>query len=260
MSPYADRFIAGISGVAFGVLGVVVCIKLGIVSIHTPHDGTDGETESKILSVADQTCDKEYLEQVVNSVRSDDTKPVDRSSESIDSTTQPEQRIAISNDPHSNDTEQELPHEQHKSEIRQWVSNHKEDIKNILSDIMPDNISEQMKDNVFEKSLFLENLENAEDHKADDNWGYEKRQEMVGIITHHPLSADYEVASITCKQLMCEVIGLVYDVDSWTQIHIAVFQNAKNIIPGWPQDGRPSNISYRSDGNTYMYTTYAFTQ
>lgn len=260
MSRYFNVFATVAFGFALGLVSTITYLKLSVVSLNTQSNNAAANIETANVLAIDEICAKRQLEKDTGGVQLGGKNSVKAPVEDANMHGRTIQQDVTSIKTHFDDSREELMDLQVSPEIRQWISGHQTHIQNTLSNIMPDEISEEMKTNIFEKSLFLENMEKTEGDASDENWGYEKTQELWGIIAHHPLSAEYEVASITCKQLMCEVIGLVYNTDSWMEIHVAIFQNATNIIPGWPNDGRPPNISFRSDGKVYMYTTYGFTQ
>ncbi|GLX80256.1 hypothetical protein tinsulaeT_35960 [Thalassotalea insulae] len=143
-----------------------------------------------------------------------------------------------------------------KEELKQWSIEHKEKLNQIIDDNMPVSISSVMKSSIGNNNQMLNDPSLQQDHIEDDNWTYLMEQDMRAYITQHELAAGFELLNISCKQLICDVIGIEREANVWFQIYRG-FYSFPNIL--FPKDGnRPLNIVRMDNGIPYIYAQIMF--
>lgn len=139
----------------------------------------------------------------------------------------------------------------------QWRQSHQQTVKNLIKDIAPNSVSPYMARQISQDSYFLMNRKKRQGDAQDEDWAYQAASELKAVIYSHPLSSDVVIKSITCKQLMCEFIGVVNNTNSWAPIHSYVKDNVANIQ--FEHGTRYGDVKYSKDGIDYVYALYRYT-
>lgn len=145
-------------------------------------------------------------------------------------------------------------------EFREWKGKQITETLDVISSEMSDDAKEFMGNLIQNKSEFYKERQNKHpETNDDDSWSYNAQKELYSLIESHPLSADYRVLKISCKELMCEVIGEVYNQSSWEEIHFGILTNATNIIPPWDKSSQKLTVThYKQEGARFAYVLYEY--
>ncbi|WP_371189260.1 hypothetical protein [Thalassotalea maritima] len=143
-----------------------------------------------------------------------------------------------------------------QEELKQWSIEHKEKLDQIIDDNMPESIASMMKSAIGNNNHMLNEASLRQDDIDDANWSYLMEQDIRAYITQNELAAGFELLNISCKQLICDVIGIEREAPAWFQIYKG-FYSFPNIL--FPTDGnRPLNIQRMDNGIPYIYAQIMF--
>ncbi|WP_371185443.1 hypothetical protein [Thalassotalea maritima] len=143
-----------------------------------------------------------------------------------------------------------------QQELKQWSVEHKEKLDQIIDDNIPESIASTMKSAIGNNNHMLNEPSLRQDDIDDANWSYLMEQDIRAYITQHELAAGFEILNISCKQLICDVIGIEREANTWFQIYKG-FYSFPNIL--FPTDGnRPLNIQRMDNGIPYVYAQIMF--
>ena len=126
---------------------------------------------------------------------------------------------------------------------------------------VPKEIAEIMKTQIPQLSKYLSDREKAYDDASDEEWAYNKKIELESMLNTHAMSDDIEILSLSCLQLMCEVIATIYSDDSWKNIDRYIYSNSKGHIESRNLNYIPSLTFQDTDGiKSYVYRQYEFSR
>ncbi|WP_018277934.1 hypothetical protein WKI13_09190 [Teredinibacter turnerae] len=145
-------------------------------------------------------------------------------------------------------------------EFRAWTDDRAREVEAIINNIAKDySVREHMLEKIKSESQFLNPRDAEQDPYDDEIWAYEKKQELANIIYSQPGSSSLEISSITCKQLLCEVIGKERD-NAWLPILRQILIQAKNIDYKNNNSEKTFGVLYRGDeSDSYFYKIFRFT-
>lgn len=148
-----------------------------------------------------------------------------------------------------------------KSEFSRWAALRRQEVESTINSIA-DEFSghKHMLNMIKDKSEYFEPRESTQDPYKDEDWAYEKTQELQNIIYSHPNSGSLEIISINCKQLMCEVIGKD-NGNAWIPVVVQIMISAKNIIRSEDHNDEAFGVVFMGDGEeSYFYKVFEFTK
>lgn len=145
-------------------------------------------------------------------------------------------------------------------EFRAWTDGRAREVEAIINNIAKGYSGrEQMLEKIKSESQFLNPRDTEQDPYDDEIWAYEKKQELTNIIYSQPGSSSLEISSITCKQLLCEVIGKERD-NAWLPILMEIMMHAKNIDHRNNNSQKAFGVLFMGEeGNSYFYKIFRFT-
>ncbi|MCU4677293.1 hypothetical protein N7931_16845 [Catenovulum sp. 2E275] len=148
---------------------------------------------------------------------------------------------------------------QEKSEIKQWAKNHIDDLEQIMDDNFPENIAENMKAGILENNDFLNDTELQQQAELDENWAYLMEQDIRSLIAQDQNSDGFQLLQVTCKQLVCDILGIETQPYSWNKIMSGLFRGLSN-IRFETDSSKIRNLSWFQDDISYTYAQLLFKQ
>ena len=143
-------------------------------------------------------------------------------------------------------------------ELRQWSEAHKTEVGEVIAKMASESTAESMTQKIYEGSQFLSEMEETLDQSSNEFWAYQAKAELETLIYSHPLAHDVEIVSLSCKQLMCELIAVVNNLDSWFQIDFHIRNNVRRINNELPA----LNLFHRDPESSasYYYNIYRYNE
>jgi len=139
-----------------------------------------------------------------------------------------------------------------------WAESHTQEIYDTVNRIASKEAAWGMRHTIGKYSQFTKPRAKKIDDAQDTEWSQQKEYELTTLIQTHPLSADFALIKITCKQLMCEIFGTVYNDDSWHSIYQSLLKNANNIIPPWEANEELLMSKFKDGESEYGYVLCDF--
>lgn len=143
--------------------------------------------------------------------------------------------------------------------LNQWALLHKEKLFETITANVPDGLADAMKNVIAENNNFLNNPELLQNVDKDENWAYITEQDLRNLIDQNPLSADFNLLKLTCKQLTCEVFGSETKKGTWRKIYWSLLQSLSTLKQPDSSNSRDS-ISFSDEGIAYIYFKLKFSE
>lgn len=188
-------------------------------------------------------------------------KPVSRSSISPENSSEiaaddEKTNLAPAVDSSENHADEYYTLETRKETLIDWSVNHKNKLHQIFDENMPQSISSSMKSSLVNNNTMLNDPTVEQDTIEDDNWAFLMEQDIRAHITQHDLSAGFDILNISCKQLICDIVGIERQANSWLPIYRG-FYSFPNIR--FRSEGKkPKNIVRTDQGIQYIYAQIIF--
>ena len=144
-----------------------------------------------------------------------------------------------------------------QKELEEWSVEHKDRINELVTSIMSSESSEHMKSQISQENDFLSEPSIEQDAAEDDNWAYNMEQHLKVLIAQHELSDKFELVNLSCKQLMCDILGIEKEGGSWCKLYISLLQNAPMAeFPNGNDD--PKSVVYMEGDVAVVYDQIRF--
>jgi hypothetical protein len=143
-----------------------------------------------------------------------------------------------------------------KQELEDWSSNHREHLLNIIDAKVPDGLKKKYIDIMSKENDFLDAPTIKQDPVIDSDWAFMMEQQLREIIEEDESSDNFELYSLTCKQLTCEIVGGETVANTWTAIFTNLMGNQELAVQLDHQYVQGSSIS--KDGINYVYFQLKF--
>lgn len=144
-----------------------------------------------------------------------------------------------------------------QKELEEWSAVHKEQINELVSAHLSNETAEHMKLQISKDNDFLSQPPIKQDPIEDDNWAYNMEQQLKVLIYQHELSESFELLNLSCKQLMCDILGVEKENRAWFKLYVNLLQNAPNIeMPDGNND--PKSVVYRENDVAVVYSQFRF--
>jgi hypothetical protein len=141
--------------------------------------------------------------------------------------------------------------------LSHWTTLHKEKLFETISTNVPENLADAMINVISENNSFLNSPQLVQDADIDENWAYITEQDLLNLIAQNPLSVDFNLLTLTCKQLTCEVFGSEKTKGIWHKIYWSLLQALPTLKKPDSSNERNS-ISFSDEGISYIYYKLKF--
>lgn len=142
-------------------------------------------------------------------------------------------------------------------ELVSWSKDYQKELFNIVDENMPTHTADFMKLQLSKNSFLLNNSELKQDLEEDDNWAFLMEDNIRSAIEQHELKPDFDILSIKCKQLSCEVMGIERAVNTWHSIYVSLISTLPNAIFPSVNDGSGS-YSVKEGVVDYSFSNISF--
>lgn len=117
--------------------------------------------------------------------------------------------------------------------------------------------AEHMKLQISKDNEFLSQPPINQDPIEDENWAYNMEQQLKVLISQHELSDSFELLNLSCKQLMCDILGVEKDGNTWFKLYISILQAAPNAE--FPDDNNATkSVQYMEGDIAVVYSQIKF--
>jgi hypothetical protein len=138
-----------------------------------------------------------------------------------------------------------------------WSKAYQKELFDIVDNNMPAHTADFMKLQLNKNSLLLNNRKLKQNAQEDENWAFLMEDNIRFAIEQHELKPDFDILSIKCKQLSCEIIGIERGVDTWHEIYVSLFSALPNAI--FPDiNDSPRSYSIREGDVDYSFSNISF--
>jgi len=144
-----------------------------------------------------------------------------------------------------------------QKELEEWSVVHKDQINELVSAHMSNKTAEHMKLQISKDNEFLSQPPINQDPIEDENWAYNMEQQLKVLISQHELSHSFELLNLSCKQLLCDILGVEKDGNTWFKLYINLLQTAPNAeFPDGNND--PIFVTYLEGDVAVVYSQIRF--
>lgn len=145
-----------------------------------------------------------------------------------------------------------------QNELKEWSVNHKDQINKLISSHMTSESAEHMQFQISKNNEFLSQPPINQDPIEDENWAYNMEQQLTVLISQHELSDSFELLNLSCKQLLCDILGVEKDGNTWFKVYISLLQTAPGAeFPDGNND--PKSVQYMEGDVAIVYSQIRFT-
>lgn len=145
-----------------------------------------------------------------------------------------------------------------KEELKQWAAQHKSELNKLINTHVPNHIADNMFNMVVENNEFLTEPRIKQNPDIDNNWAYNTEQELTSYIKNHTEADKFDLISVSCKQLKCDVLGIEKEAQAWIKIFFSMFKNLPNVNPP-DSSGDTTSFSFlNGDSTTSIYYQLKF--
>lgn len=214
------------------------------------------QTEQPISQLQAQTSSNNSKVTAAKNTANNDLTSV-KTEKTTSSTATNEDPIAIIEAIPENTAAQSITPEQ-TAELRSWASKHKADLNELINTHLPNHIAQNMIDMIGQNNEFLTQPTVKQDPAIDANWAFNTEQELRSYIENHPESNHFDLISVSCKQLKCDVLGIEKEAQAWIKIFFSMFKNLPNVNPP-DSSGDTNSFSFlNGDDTTSVYYQLKF--
>ncbi len=93
----------------------------------------------------------------------------------------------------------------------------------------------------------------------DESWAYVMERDIQSAIAQHENADSFVVHNITCKQRLCDVLGLELAEGIWMKIYISLIQALPNVVPPNSNSGL-RQVRFSEPGGNLIYGQLAFSK
>lgn len=151
-----------------------------------------------------------------------------------------------------------FPEQGAKSEVLvAWSKEYEKQLFDIVENNMSTHTADFMKLQLTKNSFLLNNRQLKQDSEEDANWAYLMEDNIRSAIEQHELKPDFDILSIKCKQLSCEIMGIERAVNTWHNIYVSLLSELPNAIFPDINDGS-SSYSIKEGDVDYSFSNISF--
>lgn len=140
-----------------------------------------------------------------------------------------------------------------------WVTQHKKELDSLIDTNLPGDAGQQLKQAVSTNNLMLDDKRINQPEQQDELWSQNTQQQLTDIISQSQYAGGIQLVGVTCKQLMCEIIVIQNNNNSWFKLLKDIYPKLINdlgIVPG-PNDKYKSVMRFQGD-QSYIYFQLGF--
>jgi len=143
-----------------------------------------------------------------------------------------------------------------EDELKEWSSNHKTTVQDLITTHMSPEAAESMFGMIAKDNEFLTKPTFQQSSETDQVWAFEMEQQLQYLIEQHELSPQFELLNISCKQLMCDIVGIEKQARSWLTIYFSLLSSIATIDTS--NENGTKSIQYVQDENYITYWQIKF--
>jgi len=125
----------------------------------------------------------------------------------------------------SNEEREEL-----RQDLQQWSASHTDDLNELITAHMSGSAAKHLQTQILENNTLLSEPPIKQDGANDLNWSYDMEQHLRDVIGELASDGQLELLSLSCKQLVCDVLGLEQEPHAWLKIYINILHSVPNVI------------------------------
>ncbi len=140
--------------------------------------------------------------------------------------------------------------------LLEWASEHRSNLSQVIDESLPESVANVMKLAVFKDNAMLETPLAQQENGIDDAWAYLTEQKIRDHIFQHNLGSGIDLLSVTCKQLMCDILAIEREAHAWFEIYKSLYQLPQIRYPD--SEYQPTNVQRVENGIAYGYGQIMF--
>ncbi len=156
-----------------------------------------------------------------------------------------------------------LPHLEPEEYERQtqnfvkWSDDHKNELDTVIDSYLSGDAADYFKTSILKSNDLYENQTIEQDETDDEIWSYLMEQDINALIMQHEHNNAIDLITVTCKQLICEIILIENQPGFWWEIYKSLRMQLPNVQR--PTEGnRPRNITNSQSDIKFLYSQIKF--
>lgn len=142
--------------------------------------------------------------------------------------------------------------------LNEWAKEHSTKLKELIDANSSSELSSHMFAKIKEGTPFVNQPELKQDVIDDDVWAYNMTQELRMFIENHQDAANFELLNVSCKQLMCDILGKDIGGNSWIKIYIDALTQLPNAEFPSSDTESPMSLTYLDGNDNIVYAQVKF--
>ncbi|NVK55714.1 MAG: hypothetical protein HWE26_08875, partial [Alteromonadaceae bacterium] len=142
-------------------------------------------------------------------------------------------------------------------ELKQWQTQHKQALKELFNDRVPEHFAEGFLAKATEDNAFLNEVQQNLNPDRNDQWHMQMEQRLSDMIQLHELSNRIEILSLTCKQSTCEIVGKAFEEGPWTTIYMSMIRRLLQAGDSLNMQ-KGKRVTYFDQEQEYFYSQLVF--
>ncbi|MCH2056041.1 MAG: hypothetical protein MK214_05400 [Thalassotalea sp.] len=142
--------------------------------------------------------------------------------------------------------------------LNEWATEHRSKLQELITANSSSELSSHMFAKIQEGNDFVTQPELKQDVIDDDVWAYNMTQELRQFIENHKHAANFELLNVSCKQLMCDILGKDIGGNTWFKIYIDALTQIPNAEFPSSETESPMSLTYLDGNDNIVYAQVKF--
>ncbi len=142
--------------------------------------------------------------------------------------------------------------------LSDWASEHRSKVSDLIEAHASPQLSGYMVEKMKEANSFVSQPELKQPLAEDEGWAFNMEQELRQFIASHETTESFELLNLSCKQLVCDILGRDSGGHSWQKLYIAILTKVPTVELPNPNINPPKMLNYLDGDIAMIYAQIRF--
>ena len=142
--------------------------------------------------------------------------------------------------------------------LSDWASEHRSKVSELIEAHASPQLSGHMVEKMKEANSFVTQPELKQPLAEDEGWAFNMEQELRQFIASHETAESFELLNLSCKQLVCDILGRDSGGHSWQKLYIAILTKVPTVELPNPNINPPKMLNYLDGDIAMIYAQIRF--
>jgi len=144
-----------------------------------------------------------------------------------------------------------------ESELQRWSADHKNRISELIHQYMSNDNAEHMKYQILKDNDYFVQPSIKQDSVIDSYWSSNMEVQLKSLIESHEQNEKFELLHISCKQLMCDILGIEKEENTWFNLYVSLLQKSPSV--DFPDgNNNPKSVVHMENDVAVVYSQIRF--